>query len=295
MGGCERSGTSLVQKILLSHGRVAGGPEFVFTGRVAELYRWMSGSYPESYSSRIEAFYDRQELASAFRDFYSGFFARLLARKPDALYISEKTPSNIFAAPELLRIFPDSLFVHVIRDGRDVLASHRDVRRRFEGASTERYNRASFKPWRVCARWNRAIDKHFELAEDEALEGRVFTLGYEDLVRDPEPRLRGLFGFLGLEPEARAMTPETITAEETGVPIDGFWMTEEIYGRGFDTGRIGRWRRSLPLVSRLLSGLLMARNLRRAGYRTGAFQVSAARALHSSARALGARRLAGAL
>ena len=40
------------------------------------------------------------------------------------LRFSEKTPTNIFLIPFLARAFPDSQFIHIIRDGRDAASSH---------------------------------------------------------------------------------------------------------------------------------------------------------------------------
>ncbi len=277
IGGCERSGTSLVQKILASHSRIAGGPELVFTGRIAELYHLMSASYPPEYAARIETFYDREELAEAFRSFFNRFFRKILEQKPDAVYLSEKTPSNIFAAAQLLEIFPDSRFVHIIRDGRDVLASHREVRQRFERSANAPYRRANLRPHRVCARWNRAAEIHLELMNHPELAERYLSIRYEDLVRDPARTLGEMFGFLELEVEARPLAPEEITAEEMGIPIDGVWLTEEMYQQAFDPRRIGRWKSSLPLVSRVLGGLLMADSLQRLSYPVGEAYVRASR------------------
>ncbi len=280
VGGCERSGTSLVQKILASHSRIAGGPELVFTGRIAELWRRMSATYPPEYAERIAAFYDRDELARAFRELFADLTRRIAESKPGARYLSEKTPSNIFAAGPLLELFPDSRFVHVVRDGRDVLASHRDVRRRFERRGETPWNRESFGIRRVCGRWNRAVDIHFKLLG----RSRYHWLRYEDLVRDPEPTLAGLFNFLELDLEAAARLPETIDAEALGLPVDGLWTTEETARQGFDPSRIGRWRRSLPLADRWLGSLLTAANLRSLGYPVGDTAVRVGRALRKTTR-----------
>lgn len=295
VGGCERSGTSLVQKILASHSRIAGGPELVFTGRIAELYRQMTASYPHPYSARIEAFYEPEEVAELFRGFFAKLFRRILESKPDALYLSEKTPSNIFAAATLLEIFPDGRFIHVLRDGRDVLASHREVRRRFEAAGELSYHRASFATHRICSRWNRAAEAHFQLASRAGSTGRYFLLRYEDLLRDPERVLAELFEWLGLDLEARALAPEAITADEIGIPIDGFWYTEEMYRQGFDPRRIGRWQSALPWIPRTLGNLLMAGNLRRLSYPVGEGAVLANRFVGWPERGLrrGRRRLRG--
>ena len=293
VGGCTRSGTSLVQKVLACHSRIAGGPELMFTGRIAGLYRRMAATYPAPYSARIEAFYDREELAAAFRSLFGSLFRKLQARKPGALYFSEKTPSNISAAAQLLEIFPDGRFVHILRDGRDVLASHRDVRRRFDERGEAARERASLGIRAVSGKWNRAADAHFKLIADRELAGRYFWLKYEDLLRDPPAVLAELFGFLELDVEARALAPQDITAEEVGVPIAGLWYTEEMYRQGFDPRRIGRWRTSLPLAVRLLGSLLMAGNLKRLSYTVGEAFVQAHRPigwLRRKRRRAGARR-----
>lgn len=254
-----------MQQILASHSRVAGGPELVFTGRIAELYRQMSADHGPEYSARLGAFFDAQELAAAFRNLFDRLFSKLRDRKPGAAYLSEKTPSNIFAASQLLELFPDSRFIHVLRDGRDVLASHRDVARRYESRGRASWNRRSFRLHRVCARWNRAAEVHFELADQARLAGRYLAVKYEDLVRDTAPVLTTIFDFLELEVEAATLTPEALT-EEAGIPVDGIWTTGERRVRGFDPSRIGRWRRSLPVTGRVLGSMLMAPNLRRLSY-----------------------------
>ena len=278
VGGCERSGTSLVQKILTSHSRIAGGPELVFTGRVAELYRQMAASYPPEFAARIAAFYDAEELAKAFRDFFASLLRKVRERKPGAQYLSEKTPSNIFAAARLLEIFPDGRFVHVIRDGRDVLASHRDVRRRIESSGRESWNRASFRTHRVCARWHRAAVAHFELSADPRLAERYLAIRYEELVREPAASLASLFGFLELEAETGGPGPGSFADEAAAIPIDGIWTTEGMSCRELDPRRIGRWRRALPPIRRVLGGLLMGESLERLSYPVAAVYARASRA-----------------
>ena len=44
VGGCGRSGTTLVQKILLNHPQISGGPEFGYTAQIMDLYATMSNS-----------------------------------------------------------------------------------------------------------------------------------------------------------------------------------------------------------------------------------------------------------
>ena len=264
VGGCERSGTTLVQRVLSAHSRIAGGPELVFTWRIAELFDRMRGSYPEEYAARLARHYDEGELRRAFQRLLGGFFDKIAEGKPQALYLSEKTPSNVFAARTLLELFPDARFLHVLRDARDVVASHRDVaaRLRARGRPAGR----AFGTRAVCARWRRAAATHFELADDAELGERYLLLRYEELVRQPRRTVDELFGFLGLEPEERVLAPESVPQAESGTVVDGIWVTEEMAGRGFDESRVERWRRDLPTVPRLLASLLTAPLLHRLGY-----------------------------
>ncbi len=266
VGGCERSGTSLVQKLLLAHATVAGGAEFIFTREIVALYSRMAAEYPSHYARRLSRHFNDAKLAEHFVQFYAGFFDEALAGKPGATLLSEKTPSNIFAAHDLLRLFPDSRFVHVIRDGRDVLASLRNVLHRLQEQGVTDYNQATFKTHRVCARWCRATDVHFSMINDAYLAPRYHGLRYEELVSEPETTVRALYSFLDLEPPAAALRPEQISASEMGLPIDGAWTTTDNDARPFDTNGCGRWRQELPATSRLLAQLLMSDRLARLGY-----------------------------
>lgn len=268
VGGCERSGTSLVQKLLLAHAGVAGGAEFIFTGAIMSLYGRMAAKYPRHYARRLARHFDDEELASRFAQFYKGFFDDAIAGKPGATVVAEKTPSNIFVAQALLRLFPDSRFVHVMRDGRDVLASHRRVLHRLKEQGATDYNRDTFRASRVCARWCRAIDTHFAVANDETLAPRYYGLRYEKLVSEPAATVSALFSFLDLEPPPAAFHPEQISASQLGLPIDGAWTTQKDDSRPFDTHSCGRWRQTLPFKSRLLANLLLSSRLGQLGYPT---------------------------
>ena len=81
------------------------------------------------------------------------------------------TPSNIFSIAALTSLFPDAKFLHVVRDGRDVLASHRDVRRRMDARDDlARYARTNFTLRHVSSRWNAAVAAHRQAAGDPTSE-----------------------------------------------------------------------------------------------------------------------------
>ena len=277
VGGCERSGTSLVQKVLAAHSRVVGTPELMFGGRIADLHRrmaWLAKEGPEPYRLRLERYLDGDEIDESFREFFRSLF-RNVDLPVSAALVCEKTPSNIFSVVQLLSLFPDSRFIHVIRDGRDVVASHRDVAARLRSVedvdrsgTVEQFtagDHSGLDTRRVCRRWNRAIDKHFEIL-DRSEADRYFVVRLEDLLDDPPQVLQKLTQFLDLDVEEQMLTPEQIDSATT--VVDGIWTTAEQARMPFDVRRIGRWRSDLDSARRWAAGVLMARNLKRLAYST---------------------------
>jgi len=60
----------------------------------------------------------------AARVFRANYGALLLAGGDGGLRFAEKNPENCFIVPFLFRTFPDAVFVHIVRDGRDAAVSH---------------------------------------------------------------------------------------------------------------------------------------------------------------------------
>ena len=137
------------------------------------------------------------------------------------LRFSEKTPTNIFLIPFLAQAFPDSQFVHIIRDGRDAASSHmhKPWLRAEDAWSGEREPGGYLHgPWpkfwveperrgefittsdarRMAWAWRRYTETG--LTEGSALGAeRYHELRYEDLVRQPLDESERLLDFLGIE------------------------------------------------------------------------------------------------
>ena len=156
-----------------------------------------------------------------FRSVYGGLLRYQLE---GGLRFCEKTPTNAFLLPFLGRSFPDARFVHIIRDGRDVAASHiREPWLRADSALTGRrepggYPYGPWAPWWVAAgdrtafetgpdvlRMSMAWRSYTEtgLRDGPALGAdRYLEIRYEDLVADPAAVGTRLLDFLGIEDSA---------------------------------------------------------------------------------------------
>ncbi len=104
----------------------------------------------------------------------------------------EKTPSFVLHIPLLARLFPESRFVHVIRDGRDVALS---------------YLRGGWGPKDVeeaAIYWRRFVERGRR--DGAKLEpGRYLEVRYEDLLDDPEHHARTLCSFVDLDFDDRML------------------------------------------------------------------------------------------
>lgn len=108
----------------------------------------------------------------------------LYARRQNKTRYADKTPQYVMDISLLADLFPESRFVHIIRDGRDVALSVLDVD--FGARSTG----AAALSWRDFV--NRGRESGARLA------GRYCEVRYEDILEAPESNLASLCDFLDL-------------------------------------------------------------------------------------------------
>jgi hypothetical protein len=180
---------------------------------------------------------------------------------------AEKTPWNAFLLPFLSRTFPDLQVIHIIRDGRDVAASHiRKPWLRADSATAGRREPGGYLygPW---AQWWVPRDERtpFETGPDVlrmSMAWRLFTeaalrdgpalgpdryleLRYEALVHEPVAVGASVLDFLGIEqPASRDILLDSIRRADPGSV--GAWRT------AFDADSLARLMAdSGPLLERL--------------------------------------------
>jgi hypothetical protein len=200
--GVSRSGTTLLKAMLDAHSQLAIPSESYFLPqlwdrhgeqperdafvedltRLQRLREW--GVDPEDVRARLP---ERPTFAEAVQSIFQLYAES--RRKPR---FGEKTPLYMQHLDVLERAFPDARYVHIVRDGRDAATSMRAMTRR------PRFNLS--RPRGVgdfAAAWQREV-------RAARLFGRTHPyheLRYEDLVEEPETRLREVCAFLELEYE----------------------------------------------------------------------------------------------
>jgi hypothetical protein len=176
--GCARSGTTLLRMILDSHPRVSCGEETKFLtdlqSVVGEHWRLI-----ETYGLSRAWWIER------IRDFYSGFQEAYLARRGKARW-ADKSPPYTLHLGFIDELFPDAQYVHMLRDGHDVVTSFQERWGYRAGA------RAANSIWPTFVAAARTFGARLP-------PNRFLELRYEELVMDPERTARALFAFLGEE------------------------------------------------------------------------------------------------
>jgi len=102
----------------------------------------------------------------------------------------EKTPGHIFVLDHIEKSVPGARFIHLIRDGRAVVASLMDAKNKFPEARIWQKSLADF-----VRLWNAAIRKSARCVGKE----NHFFVSYEALVTNPQKELRAICQFLSLE------------------------------------------------------------------------------------------------
>ena len=262
--GCPRSGTTLLRCMLDSHRHLAVPPESHFIARLA----------PRNARSPfdIEQILGHPQIrtwdidAAAVRDAVVRRQAATFAEQVDALFglyatargkqrWGDKTPDYVEHIPKIAAIFPDALFIHLIRDGRDV------------ATSLAQWPWGPASPVAGAFWWRRKVTKGRR--DGAALPAdRYLELRLEDLVADPEGELRRLCAFLG-EAFDPAMLDYHLTAEERmREPQETFLAVTHPHLTKPPTAGLRNWRAALTTAEQEAIEAVCAPFLRELGYPT---------------------------
>lgn len=208
--GCPRSGTTLVQGLLAAHPDLVTFPETHFFTTIHPLNRFRAlAGWPSLRATGAMAAWaaraGRPDLAALdpvrpwSRDSAAGF-RRVLDAWADAAGARgwiEKTPAHVYRIGAITRAVPDARFIHVVRDGRETVASLHDVARRHPAVWRSRYRFFGARGLTVdeCVlRWNRAMACTAAVAGNPA----HLIVRYEAVVADPRAAIGRMCSFIGL-------------------------------------------------------------------------------------------------
>lgn len=204
--GCPRSGTTLLQQLIGTNPEVFAPPETSFFAMLLRSHGvgfWDRFYLPESRFLKWKDFVEKdrilkldpQLLPPKNRQEAVRYFIQTMdfnASADGKRCWVEKTPVHAFSVRYILPLAPDVRVLHMIRHLEDVVASLKDVSRRYP------------KIW-----WRRSLVKKVEKIiayVDKCVKASLVFAGqpnhyfvrYERLVADPEKELNKIFNFIQL-------------------------------------------------------------------------------------------------
>ncbi len=239
LGGAYRSGLTLLRAILDSHSEIACPPEPAIAPTIAlqweKVDRVLGENLARNYATDGDAL--RAAFAAPIRDVLA-----CAARTFGKRLIADKSPANVFAFPQLRQLFPNSPLVHVVRDGRDVVASL--LAQQWRDPRTGNLLPMCASVSGAGRHWQSALAQA-TLAEQQG--GEVFHVRYEQLVREPRTALTPLLQALDLQFEEGMLRfneyPRTyIELESCSLPM---------LLKPLNASHVGRWRRELNSTQQL--------------------------------------------
>lgn len=212
--GCPRSGTTLLQSMLASHSRIASFPETHFFERGFAEERDLSvkrvltpvlggfylGLILSDWVDELDKLgYEICDLDRPSRKWSRAAAVNDLVGLLDTLTLNdsknvwvEKTPRHVLRINTISNYVNEPKFVHIVRDGRAVVASLHDASGRYPA-----YWGGRLSSEECVSMWNACITSTFEHVGRQ----NHFVVAYERLLKDPEKHLRELCSFLGMRYE----------------------------------------------------------------------------------------------
>lgn len=240
IGGCPRSGTTLLASLLARQPDFFAVPESPFKVEVF-LAAETAGSCLEQAAASLEAHWRFRMWNVRLTGKHAGTFSiegmRAIVEdcfvsyrdanfSNDLRIAVDHTPENVIWAHTLLRLFPGARFVHLIRDPRAVAQS---VMPLDWGPNTARQ----------AALWWLRYMFHGLTLEATLPARQILRIRYEELVADPESTLDRLNDFLGT-PRVQKL------ADSMNLRLPEYTRRQHSYvGGDLRKGAIDRWKSDL--------------------------------------------------
>jgi len=269
--GSGRSGNTLLRRILNDHSEIIIPPEtYVLGAAISRFKRYRAMSWPDLVEYVLAAFEfypefetfgislrplvqklkgtkkEKRNLALILNSFYM-YYAEQTGKA--CRRWGDKTPLNTFALEAIYSVFPDARFIHIIRDGCDVVASY--VKAGIYQSVEE-----------AAKRWIRSIKtvNSFQVKYPDA----VLNIRYEQLVTEPQQTLRTVCQFIGIDFQPQMLNEKNKNRAKLG-DVEMRAHHSNVL-KPISTSNIGRGRATLSVAQKEAIQLIIGEQLRILGY-----------------------------
>lgn len=213
--GSKRSGTTWLLWLLSSLPEVVGILQSDFINQLSQFRKWwtVAGRYHKQITG-ISGEAKSQSLIAVLGDDYdltltelaNRMYSQVMASKESAKFVVESQPEYIEDIDLIRSLFSRPIFLHAIRDPRDVFASWKHASSVWSTTSV-----FANDPIRFSDHWKRDQEIAAKLARIE--EAEYVQVTYEDLVNDTAPTLQELCDQLGIITSAESIEASVIQNE----------------------------------------------------------------------------------
>jgi len=221
--GLPRTGTTLVDRIVSSHAKIASAGELDLFAQLVER---------ETRVSRLNAepFFSSAQMADLHKigDIYAQQIAELAN---GTTYLIDKTPMNFLYAGLIHQALPNARIIALRRNAMDAcLSNYRQLfaleDRRFDYAVDLEDTAAYYRAFGgLMSHWRQTLP-----------DSRFMEISYEDIVHDQEVQTRRLLDFCGLDWDPACLNfHENTAAVDTASSVQ---VRQPLY-----SGSIGRWQK----------------------------------------------------
>ncbi len=256
--GNSRSGTTMMGRILNNHSRIYTFPELHFFEQLwssRDQNKKIDGTTAQALAARLINIAREGYFARLHIDDYLNEAETCLGSVPtEGLYPHEvlarvvraevvrhqkdiacdQTPQNVFYIKEILQLFPDALFINMVRDPRDVLLSQkRKWRRRFLGGTHANWYETirawvNYHPITISRLWVAAVR-----AGAQGDLQKVHTVYFEQLLQHPDDVIEGICQFLNISYSAHLKEVPQV-GSSSGM--------DQAESKGINKARLQSWR-----------------------------------------------------
>ncbi|XP_053211457.1 protein-tyrosine sulfotransferase 1-like [Panonychus citri] len=234
IGGMPRSGTTLLRVILDAHPDIRCGEETRVIPRLLGIRgQWMKSPYESR--RLIEAGITSEVLDSAI----SAFILEIVGKHgPPAKRLCNKDPFTLRSAVYLKKLFPNSKFIFMIRDGRAVV--HSIITRKVTISGFD------LNDFRQCMKkWNDAM---------QSMDSQCNSLGpvnclpvhYEKMVLEPELWLKKILSFLDVPWNESVLNHEKLINQPGGISLSKLERSTDQVIKPINVEALSKWVGHLP-------------------------------------------------
>jgi len=254
--GAPRTGTTWLQRLLLSLPQFCGGQESLFFYLFGPAVRNFDVS-GRARAVGLSNYWKEADMVEEIRRLWNRTVSPVVRANPHSKWLVEKTPSHVLFVQEILRVLPQSRFIHMVRDSRAVVSSLLDAGKGWGRQWAPR------DIWSAVGMWKSSVEAGLR-AREMLSQDTFYQVYYERLKFNPFAELKSILQFIGAE----VATPllEKIILENSferqkaigGTPFVRYGEHETSAGafkepEGFlRKGSADSWKTDLSLVQQVL-------------------------------------------